>query len=63
MDTKWLLNDSTALDNPLHSVRTCDKLYKVSKMKKEDAYLYNDIKSTMCVHPTQQWINPVYSMK
>ena len=52
MDIKQLLNDSTALENPLHSVKTCDKLYKVNKMKKEDAYLYNDIKSTTCVNPT-----------
>ena len=47
MDTKQLLNDITALGNPLHSVKTCDKLYKANKMKKEDAYLY-DGKSTMC---------------
>ena len=52
MDTKQLLNDSTALENPLHSVKTCDKLYKVNKMKEEYAYLYDDIKSTTYVNPT-----------
>ena len=56
MDTKQLLNDSTGLENPLHSVKTCDKLYKANKMKKEDAYLYNG-ESTMCA-----WNNPTKSI-
>ena len=30
------------------STKTCGKLYKANKMKKEDAYLY-DGKSTVCV--------------
>ena len=33
METKQLLNDSTALGNPLHSVKTCDELYKAYEMK------------------------------